>query len=127
MQTPLFGLLRHMYNGKNFIIEPMGLEIFYKDLPSGKTFNQYKSLCLALKGDGWRLPTLNELSYMYGLHNLGVLNFLGDYYWSSSDSISPMIKEDHKYAKSFANGHVFLDHIRYGTRSYARPVRTVSL
>lgn len=116
-----------MYNGKNYIIEPMGLEIFYKDLPAGKSFNQYKSLCLALKGDGWRLPTLNELSYMYGLHNLGVLNFLGDYYWSSSDSISPMIKEDNKYAKSFTNGHVFLHHIRYGTRSYARPVRTISL
>jgi hypothetical protein len=116
-----------MYNGKNFIVDPMGLEIFYKDLPSDKSCTQYNSFWLAHKGDGWRLPTFNELSYMYSLHNLGVLNFVGDYYWSSSDSISPMIKEDHKYAKSFTNGHVFLDHIRYGTRSYARPVRTISL
>jgi hypothetical protein len=115
-----------MYNGKHFIIEPMGLEIFYKDLPSGKTFDQYKSLCLALRGDGWRLPTLNELSYMHSLHNQGVLNFLGDYYWSSSEP-GLDVKEDHRYARSFNNGHIFLDHIRYGSRSYARPVRTISL
>jgi hypothetical protein len=115
-----------MYNGKNYIIDGIGLEIFYKDLPAGKSFNQYKSLCLALKGDGWRLPTLNELSYMYGLHNLGVLNFLGDNYWSSSDAIS-RIKNDHKYAQSFRGGHLFISDIRYDNKIYARPVRTISL
>ena len=114
-----------MYNGKHYIVADT-LEIFYKDLPPGKTFDQYKSLCLALRGDGWRIPTIKELSYMYSLHNLGVLNFLGDYYWSSNDSIS-MYKKDHKYGQSFQNGHLFLSDIRYDNKIYARPVRTISL
>jgi len=105
-----------MYNGKNFIIEPMGLEIFYKDLPSGKTFNQYKSLCLALKGDGWRLPTVKELSYMCTLSQLGVLGFSNEYYWSS--------KRECVYfplgAKIYHDSSTTI-----GIR--ARPVRTVSL
>ena len=111
-----------MYNGKNYIIDGIGLEIFYKDLPAGKSFNQYKSLCLALKGDGWRIPDIKELSYMYGLHNLGVLNFLGDNYWSSIDASS-----NHKYAQSFQDGHLFTSHNSYDNKIYARPVRTVSL
>jgi len=123
-----------MYNGKHYIIREIGLEIFYKDLPFGKTFNQYKSLCLGLRddgwrlptigelsygdgwnSDGWRLPTIEELSYMCNLSQLGILGFSNDYYWSS--------EQESVY-------------FPLGTKTYedstiieirARPVRTVSL
>lgn len=114
-----------MYNGKNFVIGVIELEIFYKDLPAGKSFNQYNSLCLALKGDGWRLPTLNELSYMYGLHNLGVLNFSGGIYWSSTRATEYggmviMLK------KSFIDGKVSTASAGL-TAPLARPVRSIIL
>lgn len=67
----------------NYIIHGLDIEIFYKDLPEMKTWSQYKSLCLALRGDGWRAPTLIELRAMYELHILGVTNTLPVTYWSS--------------------------------------------
>jgi len=77
---------------KHYIIHGLDIEIFYKDLPEKKSWSQYKSLCLALRGDGWRAPTLIELRYMYELHILGVGNFLPVIYWSSDfpPSISPI-------------------------------------
>lgn len=47
-----------MYKRKNYIIPDLGLEIFYKDLPSSILWSEYNSLCLVLKGGGWRAPTL---------------------------------------------------------------------
>jgi hypothetical protein len=115
-----------MYNGKNFIIEPMGLEIFYKDLPAGKTFNQYKSLCLALRGDGWRIPTIKELSYMYSLHTLGVLGFDAsiDYFSNCEpDEFTNSVK-----AISFIDGSLrYLSPFLNFVNMNVRPVRTVSL
>ena len=68
--------------GKHYKIHGLGIEIFYKDLPTHKLWSDYKSLCLALRGDGWRAPTLLELRCMYELHLLGVGLLLPTTYWS---------------------------------------------
>ena len=112
-----------MSKSKNYIIADT-LEIFYKDLPSGKTFDQYNSLCLALKGDGWRIPTIKELSYMYGLHTLGILEFDNDRtYFSSSHSSEIFFK-----CINFSNGDV-IQRLIINTTSFrtikVRPVRTI--
>ena len=116
-----------MYKGKNFIIEPMGLEIFYRDFPPGKTFDRYKSLCLALRGDGWRIPTIKELSYMYSLHTLGVLGFDAsiDYF---STSNSPYEGTNSVQSISFIDGSL-AESSTFQTfvNMNVRPVRTVSL
>lgn len=70
---------------RNYIIHGLDIEIFYKDLPTHKKFNEYESLCLALRGDGWRAPTLIELRAMYELSKLGVMGFdrsIFTIYWS---------------------------------------------
>jgi hypothetical protein len=120
-----------MYNGKNFIVDPMGLEIFYKDLPPWKTFDQYKSLCLALRGDGWRIPTIEELSYMYGLHTLGILGFDSSRsYWSTSNKLNSLghIKPYTFQCISFSNGDLSGGvTLSFKNVINARPVRTISL
>jgi hypothetical protein len=116
-----------MYNGKHYIIGEIGLEIFYKDLPPGKTFDQYKSLCLALKGDGWRIPTIEELSYMYSLHTLGVLGFDAsiDYY---STSNTPYDVPNSVQSISFIDGSLgYSSPFQNFVNMNVRPVRTVSL
>lgn len=67
---------------KNFIVG--NLEIFYRDNPK-KTISIPKGAALssALKGGDWRIPTFEELSYLYELHKLGVLNLEETTYWSS--------------------------------------------
>jgi len=117
-----------MYNGRNLVIDAIGLEIFYKDLPYGKTWSQYRSLCLALKGDGWRLPTIGELSYMCTLSQLGVLEFSNEYYWSSE--ITPFVLgRDHPGYKEcvyFPGGaKAFQDSTR--NEICARPVRSINI
>ena len=64
---------------KNFIIND--LEVFYKDLPPRNLFKA-RVLCSALKDGNWRLPTHEELTYLYDLHNLGIMGFKNEYYWS---------------------------------------------
>ena len=118
-----------MYNGKNLVIDAIELEIFYKDLPYGKTWSQYHSLCLALRGDGWRLPTIEELSYMCTLSQLKVLGFSNEYYWSSE--LTPKISHPQAYV-----GHRECVYFPGGAKAFqnstsigicARPVRTISL
>jgi len=119
-----------MYNGKHYIIGEIGLEIFYKDLPSGKTWSQYRSLCLALKGVGWRLPTIEELYCMCTLRQLGVLGFSNEYYWSSHVNTSPVyqVYVGHKECVHFPSGYkAFQNSASTSNRICARPVRTVSL
>jgi len=116
-----------MYNGRNLVIDAIGLEIFYKDLPYGKTWSQYRSLCLALRGDGWRLHTIEELSYMCTLSQLGVLEFSNAYYWSSE--LTPFVPKTghpgYKECVYFPGGaKSFQDSTR--NEICARPVRNIS-
>jgi len=104
-----------MYNGRNLVIDAIGLEIFYKDLPYGKTWSQYRSLCLALRGDGCTLS------------QLGVLEFSNAYYWSSE--LTPFVPKTghpgYKECVYFPGGaKSFQDSTR--NEICARPVRNIS-
>ncbi len=59
------------------------IEVMHNDFVR---YSNYKSSLEAVQdiGDGWRLPTVQELLYLSHLHRLGVGNFLKDFYWSSS-------------------------------------------
>ena len=119
-----------MSGGKNFIIVD-NLEIFYKDLPSGKTYNKYKSLCIALKGDGWRIPNINELSYMYSLHSLGILGFSNNPYFSTTNKIDSIGRPKPYTVQCihFSSGDLFTSNTL--THNYndtlVRPVRSIIL
>jgi hypothetical protein len=114
---------------KNYIISGLGLEIFYKDLPTHRIWNQYNSLCLALRGDGWRAPTLIELKAMHGLHLLGVGNFLPAIYWSGDIPVDSLGKPKNglRYCVNFNNRSspdVFKENIHLSYNQF-RPVRTI--
>ena len=47
------------------------------------SWNNAKKACEAL-GEGWRLPTKEELNIMYENKDL-VIGFAGNYYWSSTE------------------------------------------
>lgn len=113
---------------KNYIISGLGIEIFYKDLPAHKLWSQYNSLCLALRGDGWRAPTLIELRCMYELHLLGVGNFLPTTYWSG-DIVFNLIGEPRdalRYCGNFNMGTRWnLTENIYLSYNQFRPVRFI--
>ena len=54
-------------------------------------------------GKGWRLPTIEELKFLQGYHDLKVLNFSRDAYWTSdiiSDDYLGAVHSNH-YAYYF--------------------------
>jgi hypothetical protein len=60
------------------------IEVYPHDLEKGCTWDEAVDACEEL-GDGWRLPTQEELLLMWAnKKNIG--NFVADYYWSSSES-----------------------------------------
>lgn len=113
---------------KNYIIHGLEIEIFHKDLPTHKLWRDYKSLCLALRGDGWRAPTLVELRAMYGLHLLGVGNLLPTTYWSGDipDDRSGKPKEGLRYCVNFngSSPNDLAENIHF-TYNQFRPVRNL--
>jgi hypothetical protein len=119
-----------MYKRKNYVIPALGLEIFYNDLPFHRLWSEYNSLCLVLRGGGWRAPTLHELQYMYSLHNLGVMGFSSGIYWSSDipyDSID-RLKSGIRYCVNFDSD--VLDTIKmniHTTYQKFRPVRSINI
>jgi len=76
----------------------INIEIYKKDLPD-MTFNQAVGACKAL-GQGWRLPTIEELSEMYKLHLKGNGNFSRFIYWSQTEGSLNAV-----YVLNFGNGH----------------------
>jgi hypothetical protein len=88
-------------------------EVYPKDL--GKfTWEDAKEACAAL-GEGWRLPTREELHLMW-------LNkddsFAAAFYWSSSELLN-----NYAWFQYFSNGNLFTN-FKYNTY-YVRPVRDV--
>ena len=119
-----------MYKRKNYIIPDLGLEIFYKDLPSHRLWREYNSLSLALRGGGWRSPTLQELQYMHSLHKLGVMGFKDAIYWSSDIPYNSIdrLKEGIRYCVDFESDT--LDIIKmniHTTYQKFRPVRSINI
>ena len=62
------------------------LEIYPKDLPEKLSWKKAMEVCETL-GDGWRLPTIDELNEVYTFYCEGFnyVTFKHPYYWSSSD------------------------------------------
>jgi hypothetical protein len=100
------------------------LEVMETDLGT-MTWEDAKKACEEL-GDGWRLPTIDELQFMYnkraeidGLGKIAVLNYFlvnDRYYWSSTE---------------YNNTHLWIFNFHYGTanadyyKSNANCVRAV--
>ena len=59
------------------------LEVMTEDLESTYTWDDAMKACAVL-GDGWRLPTKDELNLLYeNKEKIG--GFANDYYWSSTE------------------------------------------
>ena len=89
------------------------LEVMTDDL--GKmTWDDAKKACENL-GDGWRLPTKDELNVLYeNKDKIG--GFASNYYWSSSEFVNGI-----PWGQRFFNGNLFYD---YETNTlYVRAVR----
>jgi hypothetical protein len=107
------------------------IQVFHKDLPSGKDYNRYKSLCLALRGDGWRIPTIQELTYLYGLHELNILGFnSSEYYFSSTNTINSIgqVKDYTVKCIYFGDGSLMsVTTLMYKKNFSVRPVRSINI
>ncbi len=66
------------------------LQVAKEDLPEKMLWENASLACAAL-GNGWRLPTRNELDMMYRqLHKQGKGNFKPYWYWSKSQYVMHM-------------------------------------
>lgn len=80
-------------DAKEIIGKPIKIENFLvaqHDFPNRMIWDDAKKLCQAL-GEGWRLPTKNELNILY--KNKAIIGgFSNEYsYWSSMDAERPTI------------------------------------
>jgi len=87
--------------------------------------NWYKAdeQCRALPGQGWRLPTKEELQAMYNqLHKERKGNFKDDYYWSS-DTGPWQDTSRYAWIVSFGGDNTYNGFKGY--QNYVRPVRNL--
>jgi len=74
---------------KNIIGKPIkigNIEIAQYDFPEQMNWKDANKACAEL-GDGWRLPTKDELNTLYQNKN-EIGNFTGDVYWSSTEVVN---------------------------------------
>ena len=71
---------------KSTVIKPgfEAFEVYHEDLKGHYTWDEAKEACEAL-GEGWRLPTKEELNEMYKKRDV-VGGFASNYYWSSTEN-----------------------------------------
>ena len=102
---------------KNLIVGD--LEIFHRDHPKELSIPKGAALSMALKGGDWRIPSFEELSYIYDLHKLGILNMNGEVYWSMGVDPNKGLYQ----TINFKTGKV---DYQFKTNAFSiRPVRTV--
>lgn len=103
---------------KPIILEQtLKFEVYPEDL--GKyTWNYAKIVCAEL-GDGWRLPTREELSLMY-LNKNEIGGFAAAYYWSSSEGSNTTA-----WDQLFSNG--LQDYNSEDSTNYVRAVRDLTI
>jgi hypothetical protein len=88
------------------------------DIPGGMDWYTAKIACEAL-GEGWRLPTKEELNHMFQLHEKGLGDFEFYVYWAESE---PGILEN-DWCQSFDGGLQF--YYNKINTFYVRPVRSI--
>jgi hypothetical protein len=97
--------------------QTLKFEVYPEDL--GKyTWNYAKIVCADL-GEGWRLPTREELHLMW-VNRESIGNFAAAYYWSSSED-----NFNYAWFQNFPNGNQ-----NYGYKNdtdYVRAVRDVTI
>jgi len=77
------------------------IQVAQNDFLNPMTWKQAKNACAEL-GNGWRLPTEDELLVMYSmLHKKGKGNFKGETYWSNYES-SPGYRSTKRFEDSNA-------------------------
>ena len=90
-------------------------EVAQNDFPM-MNWDDAKKACANL-GSGWRLPTKDELNFMYENKNeIGGFRS-GDYYWSSS-----MSDGDHGWIQLFRDG--YQDELSLRFKEFVRAIRT---
>ena len=90
------------------------LEIAEKDFPNQMNWVDAKKACNNL-GDGWRLPTIEELDILYQNKDK-ISGFTNGNYWSSTEIV------DFGYSRNFNNGGQ--DASYSFSKYYVRAVRT---
>ena len=78
-------------------ISGLGIEIYKNDIP-GVRWNKAQSF-IELLGDGWRLPTKDELNVMYKYKDK-IGGFADYYYWSSTEGSSKRLFHFHSNPQS---------------------------
>lgn len=106
------------------------IEIAQFDIPMSMTWEEADAVCASL-GEGWRLPTLEELKDMYK-HRERIGEFITEieedeavellYYWTSDDY--PADPNGQAYYVRFDNGHYDFA-IKYQLNLNVRPVRDI--
>ena len=92
------------------------LEIAQHDFEKYMTWDDAKKACAKL-GCGWRLPTKEELNFMYE-HKSEIGGFASAYYWSSSEYDS-----NFAWIQNFSYGGQAITH--GSNASYVRAVRAI--
>jgi hypothetical protein len=107
--------IHEKYEKRNPIIleQHLKFEVHPEDL--GKYGWGYAKIVCEELGDGWRLPTREELRLMY-LNKHAIDGFDDEYYWSSTESI----KSFNAYCQDFKNGKM-----TYNYKDYTLNVRAV--
>ena len=85
---------------KSTVIKPgfEAFEVYHEDLKGHYTWDEAKEACEAL-GEGWRLPTKEELNEMYKKRDV-VGGFASNYYWSSTEN-----DNNNAWKQNFNNGN----------------------
>ena len=99
------------YNSDSIIGTPIrigNLEVAQNDFPKQMTWYDAKKACTDL-GNGWKLPTKDELNLLY-INKDKIGGFAKDDYWSSTDD-----EDNGAWKQNFINGS------QYGSTNYANP------
>ena len=97
--------------------QTLDFEVYPKDLGE-HNWEDAKKLCEDL-GDGWRLPTREELHLMW-VNRESIGGFAAAYYWSSSEDNNGNAWDQHFY-----NGFQYSNYKIY--TNYVRPVRNITI
>jgi hypothetical protein len=84
-------------------IKISNIEVAENDFPKTMFWYDAKVTCTKL-GDGWRLPTKEELNILY-LNKDIIGGFTDNFYWSSIDGDNDFREVDVSWGQSFDNGN----------------------